>query len=84
MTKTMYLVIDHDDHGDPDYHVRAEKEQAIELAETLVQRAKQHYKGMKSYPIECDGRGGFWFSESGEDRWRVSVREIEVPNVVSN
>ena len=74
----VFVVMDYDDHADPDFHVFFNKGAAIEKARKCVDEHKQRYDGMASYPTQCDGRYGIWFSESGADRWRVQVHEAKI------
>ncbi len=75
---TVFVVAFHDDHADSDYYVFFDKDEAIKKARECVDESKQRYEGMNSYPTQCDGRYGIWFSESGEDRWKVQVHEARI------
>lgn len=74
----LYLVVDDDDHADPDYHLRRDKQEALDLARKLSDRSQKTYGDMARYPTPCDGKDGWWFLEAGEDRWRVIVREVKL------
>lgn len=72
----LFLVIDDDDHDDPVYYLRRDKQAALDLARQIVDKVKERYKDMPAYSNPCDGSDGWWFCESGEERWSVSVREV--------
>jgi len=74
--ETLFLVIHDDDHDDPVYHLRRNKQAALDLAKQLVVGAIENYGDMLAYTTPCDGSDGWWFCESGEDRWNVSVCEV--------
>lgn len=75
--KTYFLVIYDDDHDDPEYHLRSTKKEALELARRLADDAINEYGDMEHYPNEHTGENGWWFHESGEQCWQVTVREVE-------
>lgn len=74
----LYLIIDDDDHADPEYHLRRDLKEALALARKLSDEAKERYGDMDRYDNECAGAEGWWFAESGEQRWKVRVREVEL------
>lgn len=74
----LYLVIDDDNHGDGEYHLKRGKNNALALARKLSDEAKETYGDMKRYDNECTGKEGWWFHESGEEKWNVSVKEVEL------
>ena len=78
MTKTLFLVIDADDHTDTVYYLRRDKQAALNLARQLADRSQECYGNMAMYSTPCNGRDGWWFCESGEERWRVTVREVSL------
>ena len=75
---TLYLVIDYDDHTDPEYHLRRDKQAALDLAQQFSDRSQKSYGDMPRYSYPCDGKYGTWFNECGEDRWRVTVCGVEL------
>jgi len=75
--KTYFLVIDDHDNADPQYHLRSTKKAALELARRLADDAIDEYGDMEHYPNEHTGEDGWWFHESGEQCWNVTVREVE-------
>lgn len=77
MSKTYFLVINDDDHADPEYHLRSTKKEALELARRLADDAIDEYGDMEHSGFLCDGEDGWWFAESGEEHWKISVREVE-------
>lgn len=74
----LFLVIDDDDHTDPVYYLRRDKQEALDFARKISDNAKADYGEMPSYSVPCDGRDGWWFCESGEEKWRVTVFEVTV------
>lgn len=74
----LFLIIDNDNHRDPVYNLRHDKQVALDLARKLADEAKEEYGNMLAYSQPCDGKDGLWFCESGEERWHIIVREIEL------
>ena len=74
--ETLFLVIHDDNHIDPVYHLRRDKQAALDLAQQLVGEAIGKYGNMPAYSESCEGSDGWWFCESGEEHWNVSVREV--------
>lgn len=76
--KTFYLIVDHDDHSDPIYYLRSDKDEALQTARRLADEAIERYGDMKHYVTKYDGLNGWWFSEYGEERWHITVREVKL------
>jgi len=74
----VFLVIDADDHTDTVYHLRRDCGEALDLARQLSDRSQECYGNMPMYSHSCDGKDEWWFSETGEERWYVEVREVEL------
>lgn len=78
MNEILFLVIDDDNHADPNYHLRRTTQAALDLARKLSDRSQRYYGDMAMYSQSCDGKDGWWFCESGEECWHVSVREVSL------
>lgn len=75
---TLFLVIDDDNHSDPEYHLWHNKDAALAQARELSDESKSRYGDMERYVTKHDGKNGWWFYECGEERWKVVVQEVKV------
>ena len=74
----VYIVCEHDDHGDPVYYAFYALEDALIKARQLSDWVVNHYEGMDMYKTEFDEEGPCLFCEYGEERWQVSINSVEV------
>lgn len=78
MSTKLYLVVINDDHADPEYVLKSKLEDAMGLAKEQADWHKKHYGSMQWYVTDCTNIDGWLFMEYGEERWKVSVHELEV------
>lgn len=76
-----YMIVERDKHGEDEYYVFAELDDAISKAKALVAKLHKEYGHGpdQHYAVPMDGSEGCYFSESGEDSFNVFVQEIKVP-----
>jgi len=75
MPDKLYLVSEYDDHADPEHQLFADREEALERAETLSKEYAESYKH-KVHVIEPGGN--CLFCHEGEGRWHIVVEEVVV------
>lgn len=74
----LFLVIDDDNHSDPEYHLWHDKDAALAQARELSDEAKSRYGDMERYVTEFDDKSKWLFYECGEERWKVTVKEVKI------
>lgn len=75
ISRKLYLVIEYDDHTDPQHQLFFDHEEALERAETLSKEYAEAYK----HEVDVIKPSGSWlFCHQGEERWHIVVEEVTV------
>ena len=74
----LYLLVDYDNHTDPEYHLFLNLAEALSAARACVEEHVERYGDMPKYETDCSKIKDWHFAEQGEERWQVTVVELPI------
>jgi len=72
---TLYLVVDHDKHADPEYYLFRTLEEALAKAKECMEWSSDHYQ-TEPYEIDCSKLKSWHYSAYIEDCCETTVCEV--------